>query len=169
VLRNPKYDYIFLRHVTSILSGRTIFYLPTAILNHFDSKIVSAQRNTHSLKLVYTVLQNNCFRGNFYMSIENLMRVLGPFLFHIKAWGRMTLHKIDHPMSFLPQNVFHFKSYRNSSVGRCSKYPTHQEIQGNRVPQFSILGLSGTFLKNNSGTIPFVFKYQEKSWKHRFL
>jgi len=37
---------------------------------------------------------------------------------------------------------------------------------GGMVPLFR---LSGTFLQNDSSTIPLVSENQEKSWKHRFL
>ena len=37
---------------------------------------------------------------------------------------------------------------------------------GGMVPLYR---LSGTFLQNNSSTIPLVSENQEKSWKHRFL
>ena len=40
---------------------------------------------------------------------------------------------------------------------------------GSMVPIFSIYKLSGTFLQNNSGIIPFISENQEKSWKHMFL
>jgi len=48
-------------------------------------------------------------------------------------------------------------------------FPTHQDIQGIIVPQFSNYRLSGLFLQNNSITILFVSKNQEKWRKHRFL
>jgi len=40
---------------------------------------------------------------------------------------------------------------------------------GGMVPYTPFNRLSGTFLQNNSGTIPVVSENQEKSWKHRFL
>jgi len=40
---------------------------------------------------------------------------------------------------------------------------------GGMVPLYPLYRLSGTFLQNNSDTIPLVSENQEKSWKHRFL
>jgi len=40
---------------------------------------------------------------------------------------------------------------------------------GGMVALYHLYRLSGTFLQNNSGTIPLVSESQEKSWKHRFL
>jgi len=40
--------------------------MPTSIFDHFHNKIVSAQRNTHSIQILYTVPPKNCFfRGKF--------------------------------------------------------------------------------------------------------
>jgi len=43
--------------------------------------------------------------------------------------------------------VLHFKSNWNFKAVRCAKFPTHQEIQGSIVPQYSIYRLSGYFCK----------------------
>ena len=79
---NPKFDYFFLGHVTSVISWPTLLDCPTSIFNHLHNKIVSAQRNTYSIQILYTVPPNNCFlEGNFYLCVENAMRILDPFFF----------------------------------------------------------------------------------------
>ena len=96
--------------MTSIISGPTIFDFPTSIFNHFHAKIVSARRNTQSVQILYTVPPNNCiFRGEFLFVRKNVMRVLDLFFF-ISGQGGSTLHKIDHPMSYVPSNVVHLKN-----------------------------------------------------------
>jgi len=63
---DPKFYYAFLGHVTSVISGLTIFGFPTSIFNNLHTKIVSAQRNTHSIQISYTVPPKNCFvKGEF--------------------------------------------------------------------------------------------------------
>jgi len=96
VLCNAKLYYIFLGLVTTVISGLTIFGFPMSIFDHFHNKIVLAQRNTHSIQISYSAVPNNCFlEGNFYLCVENDMRVLVPFFLHITAWCRFTLHEID--------------------------------------------------------------------------
>ena len=51
----PYFDYVFLGHVTFLISGPTTFDFPTLIFNPFHNKIVSAQRNTHRIEIVYTI------------------------------------------------------------------------------------------------------------------
>jgi len=69
------------------------FWLPGVEFNDFYHKIVSAQRNTHSIQIVHTVPPNNWFlEGNFYLCVENVMRVLDPFFPHTRSWCRSFLH-----------------------------------------------------------------------------
>jgi len=69
-LCNPKFDYVFLGHVASVFSGPIIIDFPTSIFNHFHNKIVSVQRNTRSIQILYTVAytQTTAFlEGNFHL------------------------------------------------------------------------------------------------------
>jgi len=83
---NPKFDYIFLGHVTSDISGLTSFDFPTSIFNRFHDKTVSSQRNTHSLQIYTLYPQTSAFlEGSFYLCVKNVMSVLDPLFLHIKS------------------------------------------------------------------------------------
>jgi len=67
----------------SLNSGTNNFWRPFVVTH---SEAVSAQRNTHSVQILYTVLLNNCFlEGNFCLCVENIMHVLDVFFLHIKS------------------------------------------------------------------------------------
>ena len=84
---NPKFDYNFLGDMASTTFRPNYFWLPTSIFNHFHNKVVSALRNIHSMKILYTVPPNNCFsKGKFCLCVENVMSFLDPFLF-ISSYG----------------------------------------------------------------------------------
>jgi len=61
VLCNTKYDYVFLGHVTSVISGPTIFDFPTPIFNHFHNKIVCAAKHTHHTNFTHSTLKELYF------------------------------------------------------------------------------------------------------------
>jgi len=45
---------------------------PTSIFNHSHNKVLSAQRNTHTIHILFTVVQNNCFlEGNWYLCVSS--------------------------------------------------------------------------------------------------
>jgi len=66
------------------------------------------------------------------------------------------------------QTAFALKMTLKYKVVKCRKYITYQVTMGSIVPIFPVHRISGIFLKNNSGTIPFVSENQETLWKHRF-
>jgi len=89
-----------------LFPDQTIFDFPTSIFNHFRKKIVSAQRNIHSIHILYTVPPKRDFvERNFCLCVENVMRVLDPFFFissrfrsvflHIKPWLLFTYKVSD--------------------------------------------------------------------------
>ena len=95
VLRNPKFDYVFLEHVTSVVSGSTIFDFPTLIFNYFHNKIVSVQRNTHIIQIIHTVSPNNSrFRGQF-LFVRRKCHAWFRSVFSSYQWCRSTLHITD--------------------------------------------------------------------------
>jgi len=75
--------------------GPTMFDFRSSIFNCFHNKILSAQGNTHSIHILFTVPQITAFlEWNYYLCVVNIMRVLPPFLLDIKSWCRSTLHEI---------------------------------------------------------------------------
>jgi len=99
LLCNPKFDY-FLEHVTSVFSGPNYFWLPD--VRHFHNKMVSAQRNTHSIQILWTAPPNNClFRGEFsfvHRKCHTSFRFV--YFFHIEhGVGLPFTHKVSDVVS----------------------------------------------------------------------
>ena len=61
---------------------------------------------------------------------------------------------------------FSLKIALKVNLVRCPKFDIYQVTRASIVP---IYRLTGTFLQNHFGIIPFISENQEKSWKHRFL
>jgi len=54
---DPKFDYVYLGRVTSVIFGPAIFDIPTYVhFYNFHNKLVSAQRNTQSIQILYCAL-----------------------------------------------------------------------------------------------------------------
>jgi len=106
--------------------------------------------------------------GIFCFCVENVMHVLDLLFFKSShSVGRLFTHKV---LVVIPgQIVLHRKLHWNANLVRYPQFATHQVTLGGIAPIHPIYRLSGTFLENNSGTIPLVSETQEKSWKHRFL
>ena len=50
-----------------VFPDQTIFDFPTSIFNHFHNKIVSAQRNIHSIHILYTITQTTAFQRGIFV------------------------------------------------------------------------------------------------------